>query len=81
MIRYIFGTKKHQNKVDHQSYDSLIINIVTIHSFTCLLVPVPQIISLIINQTRLITMRSKPDYVEADFLYLLLMLLLWFLLL
>ena len=34
-----------------------------------------------IKRTRLITMRSKPDYVEADLLLLLLMLLLWFLLL
>ena len=33
------------------------------------------------KKTRLITMRSKPDYVEADLLLLLLMMLLWFLLL
>ena len=33
------------------------------------------------TNTRLITMRSKPDYVEADLSQLLLMLLLWFLLL
>ena len=45
-MRYIFWTKKQQKKVDHQSYDSLIINLVThAHSFTCLLVPVPQVSS------------------------------------